>query len=419
MISRGLAALAPILVVPLALHYVGAEFYGAWATALSLTGLVLFADLGVGTGLMTKVGATASTDPQQARRYVTSGYLMLTGLVTMGLLVMWISAIWVDWGRVLGVATPGQSEAEYVALIVFSAFLLNMLTSLVVRVQYGMQEMALSNLWQASGSALGLATVVIAVQFDVGSISLLVCAAFAPSVVSLLNTCVFFRWGSGKGIRPAWVLLDFDSMRELLSLGSRFLAVAVLMAIAISTDTWVVAQTTSLSEVIQFSVPARIFAFIGTIIAMLSLPFWPVNAEAIAAGDSGWVERTTRRMTLVTPLAVGSVALVAVWLGPTLLDRWLSGAIAPQTPLLLGLAVLLIVQAVVAPRFMVQNGAQVVRPQIVGYAIFLVALPLKWLVSSRFGYQWIPWTGALLYCLIIWPTAVFGYRSSLRAITGS
>ena len=53
-LSRGVAVLVPLAIVPVSLHYLGASGYGAWAASLAVTSMLLFADLGIGTGLMTR-----------------------------------------------------------------------------------------------------------------------------------------------------------------------------------------------------------------------------------------------------------------------------------------------------------------------------------------------------------------------------
>ena len=63
---------------------------------------------------------------------------------------------------------------------------------------------------------------------------------------------------------------------------------------------------------------------------------------------------------------------------------------------------------------MAQNGAEVLQHQTIGYLVLALSLPIKWWVSNRYGYVWIPWVGAASFVVIIWPACAFGYRSTLR-----
>ncbi len=417
-LSRGLAAATPLLVVPIGLGYLGAVGYGAWATALAITGLAVFADLGIGTGVMTKLGQVGASDERTraiARRYVSTAYLALGAVSGALLLLLWGSAPFVDWPAALG-AGPAEtgSSVEPIVLATLSAFVVNMVASLVVRVQYGLQQMARSNLWQSAGSLATLAATWTAAQLDPGPGWFVAAAAFSPVLVSVVNSGWFFTTSArGRALAPRLSAFDAEVLREIMGLGSRFLVIAVLMATAIAVDPWIVARTAGLADVPAYSIPLRVFTVIGTIGVMLSMPLWPMHSQAVASGDVAWIRRITTKMTIASPAAVTVAAVLAVLLGPTLMQRWLGDAVDASPVLWVGLALWWIVQSVTGPAFMVQNGAEVLAPQTIGYTLFLVAVPLKWWVSTAFGYEWIPFAGAALYVALIWPACRYGYRRAV------
>jgi hypothetical protein len=124
-------------------------------------------------------------------------------------------------------------------------------------------------------------------------------------------------------------------------------------------------------------------------------------------------------MSIITPLFVAILSVAAIVLAPMALRWWLGGSVQPSLVLLIGLGAWSLAQAFVAPMFMVQNAAGVLRAQIIGYAVLLVALPIKWFVSSQFGYEWLPLTSTLCYAAIIWPAAWIGYRGSIKHLLGA
>jgi hypothetical protein len=81
-----------------------------------------------------------------------------------------------------------------------------------------------------------------------------------------------------------------------------------------------------------------------------------------------------------------------------------------------GLALWWLAQCLTGPAFMVQNGATVLRPQLIGYTVMLVSIPAKWWVGATGGHEWIPWVGAALYVLVLWPACWVGYNRSLRLV---
>ena len=72
------------------------------------------------------------------------------------------------------------------------------------------------------------------------------------------------------------------------------------------------------------------------------------------------------------------------------------------------------VLAVASPWFMVQNAAGVVRPQLVAWAAYLVlAVPLKWWGAGALGMAAVPWLGAAVALVTVFPAALLGYRQVL------
>ncbi len=416
-LSRGLAALVPLLVVPVGLEYLGATGYGAWATALALSAFVAFADLGVGTGLMTRLGHVSDspeTSPE-AREIVSSAYLMMAGVSLLGLGLLWGTAPWVDWAGLLDApAGPAGASVEPIVLATLSAFFVNMFASLIVRVQYGLAQMGRSNLWQAAGSLSALAATLVAVRLDPGAGWFVAAATFAPVIVAFLNAGVFFgATGLGRAVAPKLSAFRPRVLMGLLALGGRFLVIAILMALAVAMDPWIVALTATLADVPSYSIPFRVFALIGTVSLMLTIPLWPLHARAVSSGDVAWIRRITTKMTIATPATIAGLSALAILVAPVVLPIWLGDQVTFNSRLWVGLAVWWVVQSATGPVFMVQNGAEVLWPQTVGYALFLLALPLKWWVSSRFGFEWMPYVSAVLYICVIWPVAWIGYRQSV------
>lgn len=421
-LSRGLAALVPLLVVPIGLSYLGVDGYGAWATALSLSAFLGFADFGLGTGLMTRLGHESETldgEGGSAVEYVSSTYLFLAGVVTVGLLLLWGTAPFVDWAAILGASSSqSSSDVELIVLVTLTAFLVSIVTSLIVRVQYGVQQIGRSNVWQAAASLATLLATWGAARLDLGVGFFIAAVTFAPIAVAVANALVFFGFNDvGRRIAPKPSAFHPGVLGRLMGLGIRFFVISVLMTLSLALDPWIVARTTGIADVPSYSIPFRVFALIGTIGMVLTIPLWPLHAQAVASGDVAWIRRITRKMSVLTPLAIGAASLVAVVVGPWLMSVWIGGQVPFVLTLWIGLALWSTVQGVTAAGFMVQNGAEVLAPQTIGYLALLVALPLKWWVSMRFGFAWIPFVGTALYLVLIWPACLIGYRRSLAKAT--
>lgn len=410
--ARTLYVLAPLVTIPLALQQLGVSGYGAWSAALALTAITSFADLGLGVGLMTRLAeALTGRDYRRAKILVASAYCFVGTIVLLLVAALWLSTLWIDWARVIG----GQGSTDgSIVVVTLSVFLANIIASLIVRVQYAAQEVARSNIWQSAASLVGIGGVIVAVALDVSSSMFVLMAGLGLPIVMLINTWWFFARGAGRYFRPSLKEFNWAESRALVALGSRFLVISMLISLTLSIDPLVVSHAAGLDAAAEYAIPAKIFAMLSTVTSALSIPLWTANVDALRLGDRAWLQRITLRMTLLSGGAVAICGVIGALAAPWVIAIWLDGTIAPSHLLLWGLAAVSTVQAIAAPMFMVQNAAEALRPQMIGYALLLTTLPVKWLVAIEYGPAWIPWITVAGYCLLIWPAAMWGYHQAMR-----
>jgi O-antigen/teichoic acid export membrane protein len=403
------------VLVPVTLTYLGAGFYGLWMAVTALTGMAAFADLGLGSGLMTKLaGCWAAGDSASARRYVSSGYFSMVAVAGGLCGTLWSVAGVVPWETLLGLdetVPPGAARA--VALICVTAFVVNLPLSLVVRVQYGYQQVAQSNLWQMAGSVAAVPLALGAVRAELSPLWVVTATVIAPILGNLINSL----WVYGRqlpALRPCLRGVDWSSSRELFRLSGLFLVLTVVMSVANNVDMILIARVLGLESVTAFAVPARIFAQVGLLVAVVNGPLWPANTEALAHGHRAWIRRVTARMTVASALTA-LLASVVVVAGADLIFDLLMGPDQPvDRSLLIGLAFWWLVLAAISPRFMAQNAAGVVWPQLIGWTAYLVlSLPAKWYTLQHVGLGAVPYVGTLGYLFTVVPSALWGYRRTV------
>lgn len=421
LVSRGIAALVPLVMIPLTLDYLGTEVYGLWMAVTALTGMAAFADLGLGNGLMTKLAPCyASNDRRSAKTHVSNAY-GIVGIVAIALLVVLVAtAGLVPWRALLNAqtATTDSSAATQAAVICFAAFIINIPMSLVLRVQYAFQRVGSANIWQASGSLCSIPLVLAATHWDLGPGLVILSAVMGPPLANLANSVWLYRRVLPE-LAPAFKAFRPREARELLALGIQFLVLTVVMSIATNSDQLVAAHVLGLDAVTTYSIPARLFAQLGLLVSLVNLPLWPANGEALARGDVEWVRKVTRRMTAGSALAVGVPGLVLVFAGDALLSTWLGPELDVSRMLMVGLGLWWLMLATISPRFMVQNSVGVVVPQLIGWiAYLLVSLPLKVVAARVFGLEGIVFAGVIPYALLVVPAAVWGFRRALSRAGG-
>ncbi len=113
-----------------------------WMTISSLIALMSFADMGIGSGLVTALAATDGTREVEKRsRLVSSAFYMLCGLAAFISIAFLSTYSLVSWEKVFGV-TMAQAAAEagpgVLAFVLCFAACLPF--TVVQRVQMGLQE---------------------------------------------------------------------------------------------------------------------------------------------------------------------------------------------------------------------------------------------------------------------------------------
>jgi O-antigen/teichoic acid export membrane protein len=397
--AKLVAVVVMLVTVPLTLDYLGSERYGMWMTIGSITLMLGFADFGIGNGVLNVVAdANGRDDRHLGREAVSSGFFLLS-LIGVGLLVLFaVISTFVPWARLYNVSAPmAMSEAAPATTVFFVVWVLNVPLGIVQRAQLGYQRGFVNYAWQAAGSCLSLAGAILAVEVGAGLPWLVVALTGGPLLAVALNSLVEFGWAS-PWLRPAWSFVSRSAARLILRLGLWFFVIQLAMTLGYASTNLVIAQVLGSSEVTQYAVPARLFAFIGVVVGLLMMPLWPAYGEAMTRGDATWVRRTLIRTLLVTLVLTVIPAVVLVVWGKQIIGLWVGDAVTPSFWLLGGLGVWTVLSGLGATIAIFLNGASILRFQAVCAMLMAVsALLLEVLFSRTWGVEAVPWALVLAY----------------------
>ncbi|MEV4772539.1 lipopolysaccharide biosynthesis protein [Micromonospora humida] len=415
MVAKGIGLAAPLVMTPACFRYLGEQRYGLWMAITALTGMAWFADLGLGNGLLTRLGQLAD-DPRQQAREISGAFATLGVVAVLLLTALLVVTPVVPWVDLFAVGDPGvAAQTPTLVLICFGAFVVNIPLSLVQRVQYARGQMVQSNAWQSAGALAALAVVLAAITAGWPPLVVVAGAVLAVPVTNLLNTVTYF-WSCPQAYRPGPRLVHRDTVVGLLRLGVRFFVLTTMSSIALNVDNPLVANVLGLAAAAHYAVVGKLFGVLWVFVGLVGMTVWPVNGAALARGEVDWVRRNTRRMVLLYGVVVGSVGLALVGTGHRLIALWL-GSVDRSTirlPVLVGLAGWSLLVAVTSPLIMVQNSIGLLRPQFVGWAAFLVlATVLKVWGLRQFGLAGLPAAACVAYLSTMVPAALVGYRRAL------
>ncbi|MDR6904804.1 O-antigen/teichoic acid export membrane protein [Agromyces sp. 3263] len=410
--SRALVLLAPILTIPVTLGYLGTELFGFWMVVSSISGLAAFADFGLGNGLLTKLPPLiAAGDGVHARAVTSTAYAVLSCVAGLAFALGWVAAYTVDWGGLFRSSVPEEMLSLTTGLCL-SAFAVSLPLSLVQRVQYAYQQAWVSNLWQVAGAITTIAGVYIAVGVGADPLLVIAIGVLVNPAAMLLNS-VWYYWAHPDR-RPAVARASRSEVGGLVRLGGAFFAISVVTSLALNADALIVALRTDLEAVSTFAVVARLFSVLGLLITFTALPLWPANGDALARGDTQWVRRTTRLMSLIVSIAVGLGGFALVMLSDWIMGIWLGGALVVPPALSIGFVIWSVLLAIASPMFSVQNSVGVLRYQLIAWPIYLaLSVPLKLLTVPVLGLPGIPLVSTVCYALLLLPAAALGYRAAI------
>jgi O-antigen/teichoic acid export membrane protein len=419
-LARGAGVISTLISIPLTIRYLGLEEYGLWLTISSVIAFFGFADLGIGNGLLNAISEAHGRDDRDiARRYVSSGFFLLSGIALLILAVFWAAYPLIPWPAVFNVksAAAAREAGPATAALVF-CFAASIPLGIVQRVQSGYQEGFASNLWQSAGNIMGLGALLLAIYFHAGLVWLVLAVTGAPVLAAVTNAGVVFGW-QRPWLRPRWSSVTGNAARRLFKLGFLFLVLQVAIALAYTSDNIVAAQVLGADVVPQYAVPFRLFAIPSTLLYLLLSPLWPAYGEAISRGDAAWVRRTLRRSMITALLFSAAAAIVLVSTGKLVIRLWAGPQIHPTWLLLVGLGIWTVMAAVGNALSMLLNAMNVVRLQ--AYCAMIMAvvnLGLSIVLARRIGVPGIIWGTVIAYTLFAVAPLAFYVPSLLRRMHG-
>jgi O-antigen/teichoic acid export membrane protein len=408
--ARAVSILTTVLVVPLALGYLGKDEFGLWAMVVSLTSVVAFADFGLGNGLINAVAeADGNDDEHAARRYVSSSFFMLLATMTLLGVVFVVATQFVSWASVFNVeGTPASGEAMPAVVALVVCVLVSMPLGVAERVQMGYQEGFVNGLWQLVGAGLSIVGLLVALSLHADVRWLVLAVAGGPVTALALNaTALFGR--RRRTLVPRLRQVTGAAVRRMLHYGYLFFVLQLAVAVAFVSDTIVAGQVLGPAAATDYAVPMRLFSVVSTAVLIALTPLWPAYREALTRGDAAWARRTLARSLKLTVATTAVAALFLVVVGRPLVEAWSGGEVSPSTALLSSLALWMVLMSCGNVFAMFLNGANVVRFQVVTAVVMAsTALVAKIVLAREVGLPGIVWGTIVCYTLFtLLPTVVY------------
>jgi O-antigen/teichoic acid export membrane protein len=341
--ARGLAAtllsastglLSTLILIPVALHYLGPESYGRWTIMFQVVGFAGLLDLGISYAVTRDLAAARAGQPiDQQRRLLASGFVLYLALASIlilcGVLLMPV---------VTSIVSESEIRNTWMLLMLFAAAAFPV--RFIGAANVGAQAIAPASI---VGFVQGVTNVLLAVVLlrqGIGIEALALALVVSEALALVLQLAVFQRHVGLSSLDPRG--FRFRSATKLLGFSLQVFVTGLSWTIVWSMDPLIVGAALGATAVTMYTVSARVPAQLVALVnlgADVSMPgFTDIHTkESVAERRSAYV-----RLGQLVGLASGFCAAgVIVFLRP-FVDVWVGVGYRPSVPVVLALAYLVI-----------------------------------------------------------------------------
>ena len=386
LIFQGINKALGFLLVPMALSYLDTTRYGIWLTVNSITGYLIFFDIGLGSGLRTKFAqAVAEGDKEKARKYVSTTYAILSLIVICFIGVLFCVNPLLDWTGILNTDRGFARELQMLAVIVFGFFSFRMVFQLISTLLLSDQRPAVRELILLITQVLIVAGIFLLMQITSGSLVLLGLVYSAVPVFVLAAASIFFFSRDYKEYIPSIKYIDLRYYKDLLNLGFKFFIIKMYVVILLTTDNLIITQLYEPAYVTPYQIAHRYFFVIVIFFAVLVTPFWSAVTEAYSKNEVQWIRNAVRKLLKVWVLLLFATAVMLALSG-WVYTIWIGDRADVPFILSVGMAAFVLLRTLNSPFSSFLNGVGKIKIQMyVSIVVGIINIPLSIVLAKYTG----------------------------------
>jgi O-antigen/teichoic acid export membrane protein len=386
-IFKGIGILIGFAYFPLSLTYLGPVKFGIFLTLVSMINWFEELDVGIGNGLRNRLGESiADGDDEAGRGYVSTAYFILGGIFS-GVSIVFVGVCflipWADW---LETDAALNQQIMILTMLMFAAFAIRFVASLVFQIFYALQRIALVDMFSTIGKVAFLLMIFALMYYTEESLLLFGAAkTFTFAAVPLLVGVYYFNT-SFKKFKPSLKYVKKSYFKGLFSLGIQFFIIKSAMIVIHSTNNFLIASFVSVKVVPNYEAAYKILSVFLMLFVIITNQLWSANVEAYRKGDMEWMRKT---MKSITKVWIGTVvlSLLIVLVSPFIYKVWLRDQIQISMMLTLAVAGSISITTWVNSFNLVINGTGKVRLQMYAWIFAsIVNIPLSIFFTQFLGF---------------------------------
>ena len=383
---RAGSILLSFILVPLTINYIKADAYGVWLTITSLVGWIAMLDVGIANGLRNRLSESlAAEDYEKSRTYVSTTYLII-GMIAFSLILLYfIFYKLVLWQSVFNSTFISETELQDVVTIVTVLFLLKFISDIINVISASFQMVSVSSvLLFISNLGTTLSVWILSKTTKADMVLLALSLSLIPFVISVLASLYFFK-NNFKSVKPSFRYVDLKESKSIISLGSQFFILQIIVLVIFQTDNILIAQFFNPSEVTNFNIAYKYYSIIIIIFTIILTPYWTAFTEAYFKKDFEWVRSTIKKLLLYWMLSL-VVLILMFFMCRLVIKLWVGSVVEIPVPLSLSICAYIAVTNWNAIFANFLNGVGKIRVQIF-YAIIMgiLNIPLCFVLVKMFN----------------------------------
>lgn len=336
---KGYSIAISFTLIPLTLQLLDEYKYGVWITLFNVLSWISIFDIGIGNGLRNKFAeAMAKEDINEARQYVSTGYVIMAGISLSLILIFIVPWHFVDWSQVFNVNPELASEISWLVGITFVLTSVQFSLKLLGTLLTASHKPAIAALIMALSNTLILVAFLGAKKWLTGN---LICIGFIYTLVPVLVftiASIFMFSSRFYPVRPSVSFFRKDKVKSLFNLGIQFFVIQIAVLVIFQTDTMIITHMLSPVEVTPYNITFRYFGIITMIVGIIMTPFWSAYTEAAAKKDLIWIKKTLNAQLKLFILVIISVLILFIFAKP-IISIWMQKELNFSNKLLTGMAV--------------------------------------------------------------------------------
>lgn len=344
LLLRGISIFLSFFVVRVTLGYLGNDLYGIWIVLLSIISWISLFDVGVGNGLRNKLTiALSNNDLEEARSFISTSYIILSG-IALGVLILCSCVIWfVDWVSFFNSTLLNIEEYRLMMFLFLFSIVISFVLGLINSIVNAFQLTALTNIISILTNLFFVASLLLFkayFKFDIIRIVFVYCLSLIAS--HLLFTLFFFI--KNHAVTPSLICFSKSKIKDILSLGGSFFVVQIAVLLIFTVDNYIILQLLGTDQVSVYNIVFKLFSIFTIAFGIVISPLWSAFTEANAKNDFSWMKTTLKKLNLFFIVVVIGL-LIMLFVYQPILDIWLpaKNRIVPSFDLILALSIFVVI----------------------------------------------------------------------------